>query len=263
MGFFMNPLTVLLVEDDQDACCAFTSYAESLDEIVIVGVTGNAAQAVQDIQDLLPDAVILDLELHHGQGSGFDVLQSLGSLSRSTKPYILITTNNSSRITYEYARQLGADFIYSKHQTDYSEKNSLDFLCMMKSAIQSAAPSPRDALARSSDQKNQRVYKRITTELTHIGISQKAKGYQYLIDAILLLIDTPQQQRLSTIIGSKYGKTEASIERAMQNAINRAWKTTDIDDLLRYYEARINSERGVPTSTEFIYYYANKIRAEY
>ena len=49
----------------------------------------------------------------------------------------------------------------------------------------------------------------------------------------------------------------------MQNAINRAWKTTDIDDLLRYYEARINSERGVPTSTEFIYYYANKIRAEY
>lgn len=259
----MDPLTVLLVEDDQDACRAFTSYADSLEEIVIVGVTGSAVQAVQDMQDLLPDAVILDLELHHGQGSGFDVLQGLDSLSRPSKPYVLITTNNSSRITYEYARQLGADFIFSKHQTDYSEKSALDFLLMMKSAIQSASPPAADARSGLPNEKNQRIYRRVIAELTHIGISQKAKGYQYLIDAILLLIDAPQQQRLSSVIGSKYGKTEASVERAMQNAINRAWKTTDIDDLLRYYEARINSERGVPTSTEFIYYYANKIRTSY
>lgn len=259
----MDPLTVLLVEDDQDACHAFTSYADSLEEIVIVGVTSSAIQAVQDMQDLIPDAVVLDLELHHGQGSGFDVLQGLGSLSRSSKPYVLITTNNSSRITYEYARQLGADFIFSKHQTDYSEKSALDFLLMMKSTIQSTSPPAKDTRSELPNEKNQRIYRRVIAELTHIGISQKAKGYQYLIDAILLLIDAPQQQRLSSVIGSKYGKTEASVERAMQNAINRAWKTTDIDDLLRYYEARINSERGVPTSTEFIYYYANKIRASY
>ena len=134
---------------------------------------------------------------------------------------------------------------------------------MMKSTIQSTSPPAKDTRSELPNEKNQRIYRRVIAELTHIGISQKAKGYQYLIDAILLLIDAPQQQRLSSVIGSKYGKTEASVERAMQNAINRAWKTTDIDDLLRYYEARINSERGVPTSTEFIYYYANKIRASY
>ena len=47
----------------------------------------------------------------------------------------------------------------------------------------------------------------------------------------------------------------------MQNAIARAWRTTPIEDLLRYYTARISSEKGVPTITEFIYYYAAKLKS--
>ena len=46
----------------------------------------------------------------------------------------------------------------------------------------------------------------------------------------------------------------------MQNAINKAWRTTDIEDLSINYTARISSEKGVPTMTEFIYYYADKLK---
>jgi flavin-binding protein dodecin len=52
-------------------------------------------------------------------------------------------------------------------------------------------------------------------------------------------------QNLCNVIGQKYGKTESSVERAMQNAINKAWRTCDIDDLLHYYTARISSDKGV------------------
>ena len=48
----------------------------------------------------------------------------------------------------------------------------------------------------------------------------------------------------------------------MQNAIEKAWKTSCIEDLKKYYTARISSSRGVPTMTEFIYYYAEKIKNE-
>ena len=48
----------------------------------------------------------------------------------------------------------------------------------------------------------------------------------------------------------------------MQNAILHAWRITPIDDLSTYYTARINYETGVPTPTELIYYYADKIRKE-
>lgn len=61
-------------------------------------------------------------------------------------------------------------------------------------------------------------------------------------------------------LAEKYKKNDFSIERAMQNAINKAWRTSDIDDLLTNYTAHINTEKGVPTLTEFIYYYANKVK---
>ena len=48
----------------------------------------------------------------------------------------------------------------------------------------------------------------------------------------------------------------------MQNAINRAWRTNDPEELLANYTARIRSDKGVSTMMEFIYYYAGKIKAD-
>lgn len=60
----------------------------------------------------------------------------------------------------------------------------------------------------------------------------------------------------------KLQKSTASVERAMQNAINRAWSNGNPEDLARNYTAVINYERGVPTLTEFIYHYASKFKNE-
>ena len=48
----------------------------------------------------------------------------------------------------------------------------------------------------------------------------------------------------------------------MQNAILYAWRISPIEDLATYYTAKINYETGVPTPTEFIYYYVSKIKKE-
>ena len=61
------------------------------------------------------------------------------------------------------------------------------------------------------------------------------------------------------ILSEKYNKSKESIERAMQNAINRAWQTNNPKELSKYYTARIRSDRGVPTLMEFVHYYANKL----
>ena len=107
-----------------------------------------------------------------------------------------------------------------------------------------------------------RVTQRIIAELNHVGINPKSKGYQYLIKAILIMMKEPTQN-ISVIVAMHFNKTEISVERAMQNAINRAWATSDINDLEKYYTAKINPEKGKPTLTEFICYYATKIKNEY
>lgn len=257
-------LSILLVEDDPDACAEIEKYVEDLDDIRLAGTTGDSNKALDFVKCFLPDVVILDLELHYGKGNGLQFLKELKQMELPFHPYILITTNNSSIITYKYARQAGADFIMAKYQADYSGKGAIEFIRLLKSTIinKIEADSPQHKTTESHENKEKRIFRRIGLELDYIGINPKHLGYKYLADAIRVIIDSPTNN-LYEIIGKRYGKTEASVERAMQTSIEKAWRTSDIEDLLKYYTARINSEKGVPTVTEFIYYYAKKIRNEY
>lgn len=255
-----HDLTILLVEDDPTTCQSFEEYITITSGVSLVGMTNNAYQAIDLVREHLPDAIILDLELNAGKGNGLLFLQNLQDISLPFQPYILITTNNTSSVTYNFARQLGADFIMFKHQDNYSEKNAVDFLCMTKDLIlqshQTSNVTQKDV---SSPDATKYIQKMISHELDLIGISPKAIGYQYLSDAILLTIKK-KSPNICRALAEKYKKNDFSIERAMQNAINKAWKTSSIDDLLINYTAHINPEKGVPTLTEFIYYYANKVK---
>ena len=255
-------LTILLVEDDSKACIELENYAETAEGTRIIHTVSDAFTALEIVKSSLPDAVILDLELHLGGGNGLLFLSELKNLDLPRRPYILVTTNNSSNITLEQARRLGADFIMAKYETKYSAQYVIEFLRMMRAAILEASTSPTGSPEIiSEDQHKLRFTKRIQRELDLIGISPKAIGYQYLTDAIQMTYENPAPN-LCRRLSEKYHKTDVSIERAMQNAINRAWRTSDPDDLLEHYTGRIRSDKGVPTLMEFIYYYVNLLKLE-
>ena len=73
----MDRLSVLIVEDEPLICQAYREYANRLDDVFLVSVTDDATKACELIQDHLPQAIILDLELQNGSGSGLDVLQNM------------------------------------------------------------------------------------------------------------------------------------------------------------------------------------------
>lgn len=252
---------IMLIEDDTDTCNRFIDCIDELEGVTLVCITDNSYDALQLVQEHLPDAIILDLELHNGAGNGLLFLQQLNELSLPHRPFILITTNNPSTTIHEYARQLKADFIMLKYQNDYSEKNAIDFLYMLRTTIMHHQEKERKDVSPSkhSAEQKKRLNRLISLELNQIGINPKAIGYQYLMLAISLIIQD-NSSHVCKIIAEEYGKTNASVERAMQNAISRAWRNSDIDDLLKYYTAKVESSRGEPTYTEFIHYYATKIK---
>ena len=255
-----NNLTILLVEDDTDTCNAFLEYINTKNDITLLNTTNSSSQAISDILYYEPDAVILDLELHNGNGSGFDVLNKLKCIH--LRPFILITTNNCSKIIYERARELGADYILYKQQENYSEQAVVDFLYSFKDNIRRKFISSKQVLGNSSTEFNSNIMRFVTKELDVIGVNPKNIGYKYLVDAISLIIKQPTSN-LCEIIGQNYNKSEASVERAMQNAIKRTWNKTDYDTLLINYGGKITHDKGCPTLNEFVYYYANKIKSNY
>ena len=256
-------LTILIIEDDVAACRELRQYIETISDLKLVGITGDAQKALDMVQSTLPDVVILDIELHHGAGNGITFLAMLNALNLPLRPYILITTNNSSNVTYESARSLGADFIMSKHKPDYSAQYVIEFIRMIQHAIMNRKPNTTDAEPLEDNfESNLPAYtRRVYRELDRIGISPKNIGYRYLADAVLLII-RDSSANVYKEIAKMHKKSDASVERAMQNAINRAWRHSDIEELLTHYTAKVRSEKGVPTTLEFVYYYANKIKTD-
>jgi DNA-binding NarL/FixJ family response regulator len=215
-------LNLLLVEDDQVLCTDFKNYIDEIGDVSLVGVTNNSTKALEYVKQYLPDVVILDLELHHGGGNGLLFLKELHSVDLPFLPYILISTNNTSNITYEYARQLGADFIFSKHQSDFSVKSVIEFLRMMKGIIHNKSQSSflEANTTEAPLQREKRIIRMISTEFDRVGISPKLIGRRYLSEAVQIIIKKPQSN-ICVAIEKKYNKTDASVERACKMRLTR------------------------------------------
>lgn len=261
-GLFMkDTLNILLIEDDVQACKELAQYFDTCKDMKLVDTTNDSNIGLKLVRTHLPNVILLDLELHHGGGNGLVFLNELKKLQMSHIPYIIVTTNNMSDVTLEQARELGADFIITKYESTYSPEYVADTIRLMRAAILRKNTSIPQKTEATPAQLENLTKKRIQREMDLIGINPKNKGYNYLVDAIVNHMEDPSINLARSLVG-KYHKSEKSIERAMQNAIKRAWDTNDIDDLLKYYTARIDPDRGVPTLMEFVSHYATRIKTD-
>jgi len=263
-----NITKILVLEDDIRDCEELKKYADSKENIHILTCTADSDHAIEIAKTEQPDAIIIDLELHNGSGNGLLFLSSIRQLNLQNTPYLLVTTNNSSHTTHEAARSLGADFILTKYESAHSAKYVIDFLEMMVGtltkqqtpATTQATPissNPIPASAPNESIPDSDIMDFIRQDLMMIGISPKAVGFRYLVDAVWIKLHN-RDANIYSILGPKYNKSDPSIERSMQYAINRAWRVSDPDDLIKYYCARIHSDRGVPTILEFVFYYVSR-----
>lgn len=254
-----NKLTLILIEDDPLACKELQTYFDACEDMTLIETTNDANIGLKLVNAHLPNVVLLDLELHYGGGNGLIFLDNLKKMPSAHSPYIIVTTQNMSKYTLDQARQLGADFIITKYDTCYSPDYIANTIRLMQGAILRKNTSVAELADATPAQMENLIEKRIQREMELIGINPKNKGFNYLVDSIRNYMNDPSIN-LSRSLVEKYNKSEKSIERAMQNAIKRAWSTSDIDDLLKYYTARIRPDKGFPTLMEFICYYSNKIK---
>lgn len=255
-----DKLTVLLVEDDEVQHEMYKEYAAQVDDIRLAAITNSSDKGLELTQAHLPDVVVLDLELNAGSGSGIEYLLGLNEMSIEKRPLVFIITNTKSEVLYDYARKSGADFVFYKQKPDYSAKKVLEFGKMLSQSTPAAARVQKTLEA--PEVQKQKLYDRVHRELELVGISPKLTGSQYLVEAIQMLLMSDDKTFARAVyqeLSKKYKKTENAITRAMQTAINSAWRKTAIEDLEVYYTAKVDHQSGVPTVTEFIYFYVNKL----
>ncbi|MBQ4068047.1 MAG: response regulator [Lachnospiraceae bacterium] len=247
-------LTIMLVEDDEDTCAQIAEYANTFDDIRIIKTTNNSVDAYSYTLENMPDAVILDLELHEGGGNGLDFLTKLANTFGKHKPFILLTTHNVSNLIKEEARALGTDFILTKYSEGYTHKEPISLLRILRHTI----VKNRNTHISPGIQSEELLRQQIEIELAPFNFHRKSKGYTYLCDIILNTCINNLDYSLDNL-ADKYGQTVPSVERAMQRAIKRAWNSTSIEVLFMYYDGSIDRAKGHPTLKKFVLYYAKKL----
>ena len=124
-------INILLVEDDIQDCKIIKEYADTRDDVKLVKIANSSKEAIKDIKTYVPDAIILDIELNNGEGSGLQVLEQIKELDLDIKPVIVITTNISSKTVYAYAHSNGADLIFHKLKDDYSTELIIENILLL------------------------------------------------------------------------------------------------------------------------------------
>jgi ActR/RegA family two-component response regulator len=256
----IKPMLLVLIEDNDDECVRFKDCANQRTDVKFAGITDSAENGIHLVQEHLPEGVILDLQLAKGQGSGLQFLETLNKTKLPFRPIVMVTTTNISRIVRDSIEELGADWYYSKKKKDYSENLVFDTLLSLRKHIRAGrGPAEcRDFLVSPEDERS-RCYQLIDAELDRIGVRVRYVGRTYLREGIYLQINAGKEPVID-LVADKYKHAYNTISAGMQTAINDAWANSAPEELERLYTAKISAKTGTPSPTDFLHYFAKKIR---
>ena len=107
----------------------------------------------------------------------------------------------------------------------------------------------------------------VTSVIHEIGVPAHIKGYQYLRDAIIMVINDMDilnsiTKQLYPNIAKQYNTTPSRVERAIRHAIEVAWSRGKMDTIDMLFGYTVNNGKGKPTNSEFIALIADRLRLE-
>jgi len=258
MGRRLLMLRVFVADDNREFSDLLVEYLEQQPDIDIVGRAYNGKETLELITGNPPDVLLLDIIMPHLDGLG--VLEELNKMEIEQKPkVIMLTAFGQEDITCK-AVELGASYYILK-------PFNMDVLVdRIRQLGDSSSPTPSVAsLTRPVRRTGNSLEADVTNIIHEIGIPAHIKGYQYLREAIIMVVEDVDllgsvTKVLYPRIAEKFDTTSSRVERAIRHAIEVAWSRNNIDTIKKFFGYTINTERGKPTNSEFIALVADRLR---
>lgn len=245
---------VVIADDNREFCELLKDFLQQQDELRITGVAYNGFEALEIIKEQAPDVLVLDVIMPHLDGIG--VLEQLSENATNHRPKVIILTAFGQESITQKAVELGADYYILK---------PFDFSVLATRIKQLTGGFKPAQYISVSKPKSLDVA--VTNIIHEMGVPAHIKGYHYLRDAILEVIEDVNllgavTKELYPAIAQKYQTTPSRVERAIRHAIELAWDRGNVDMMTKFFGYTINLERGKPTNSEFIAMVADKLRIE-
>ncbi len=125
----MDFIKVFIVEDDPMVASINKRFTEKIAPFKVIGTSTTEDDALQKINELKPDLVLLDVYLP--QGNGLSVLQNL-RLSNQPVDVILITAAKDTATIYQTLRYGAIDYIIKPFDMERLEQALRNYLNLRK-----------------------------------------------------------------------------------------------------------------------------------
>ena len=266
-------ITVLIADDNQEFSMTLATYLKNQDDMTVVGRAKDGNEALDMVSNLMPDVVLLDVIMPHLDGIG--VLEKLNMIKMNKRPIcIMLSAVGQDKITRR-AVELGAEYYVVKpfdiellitrirELKNYKPAQNNNFISREVSI-------PRQQyieISNGPEKKEENLEALVTNVIHEVGVPAHIKGYQYLREAIIMVvndIDVINQitKSLYPKIADKFSTTPSRVERAIRHAIEVAWGRGQQDVVENIFGYTISAAKGKPTNSEFIAMIADKLRLE-
>ena len=264
-------ISVLIADDNPDFSQTLAQYLESQEDMEVIGMAKDGTEAIDMIANTIPDVVLLDVIMPHLDGIG--VLERINIIKTLKRPVcIMLSAVGQDKIT-QRAISLGAEYYVVKpfdiellikrirELKNYKPvQNSNNFIAR--------EPKMKYVDIPATSQNTQENLEALVTNVIHeVGVPAHIKGYQYLREAIIMVvndIDVINQitKSLYPQIANRFNTTPSRVERAIRHAIEVAWGRGQQEAVESIFGYTISASKGKPTNSEFIAMIADKLRLE-
>ena len=266
-----DKIRVLIADDNIEFSATLNGYLEKEEDMEVIGIAKDGNEACSIIMDKKPDVVLLDVIMPHLDGLG--VLETLNSYNLEKMPLcIMLSAVGQDKITQK-AINLGAEYyIVKPFDISLLIKRIRDFKFYQPGAAKGnfasrEIKSQYIEIAPESKKDEGNLEALVTNIIHEVGVPAHIKGYQYLREAIMMVvndIDVINQitKQLYPEIADKYKTTPSRVERAIRHAIEVAWGRGQTDTVESIFGYTVSAAKGKPTNSEFIAMIADKLRLE-
>ncbi|MDD6042368.1 MAG: sporulation transcription factor Spo0A [Eubacteriaceae bacterium] len=263
----MKKIRLGLVDDNKDFCTTLNNCIRNEADMEVVFIAEDGLKAVEQLQKTPVDVLILDLVMPHLDGIG--VLERINNMNLECYPRVIMVSAVGQDSMIQRATALGAEYYLVKpiipdiivsriRQVMIRDIGALSSQGMFNLRRASAC---RETVA----EKDLEI--EITNLIHEIGVPAHIKGYQYIRDAITIVVEdrdilSAVTKELYPMVAKKNNTTPSRVERAIRHAIEVAWNRGKIETIDALFGYTVKNDKGKPTNSEFIAIIADKLRLE-
>ncbi|MBR1659072.1 MAG: sporulation transcription factor Spo0A, partial [Oscillospiraceae bacterium] len=244
-----NKIKVMLADANEDFSMVLRLALEHEEDMEVVGVAQDGAEALAMALERRPDVLLMDLILPK-----LDGVALLHRLAESPAPPVVLIVSafyNDQAIAAAVAEGV---WYFIPKPCDLSA-----LIARVRQSVDDAAEQPRLLEAAAPERGFRDVdLEAMVTEVIHeIGVPAHIKGYQYLREAIIITIRNMDAINAVTkvlypSVAQKFGTTPSRVERAIRHAIEVAWDRGVLETLQKYFGYTVSNAKGKPTYSVFI-----------